>query len=194
MKALDWVAAAALFLQLPIPVFWLILHPLVGFWRRHLRAAYLIAGLSAWGGGVIFLITFHASFFASERAPVWAIAAGLSLIAADAYFLYRVERELGGARLVGKAELTGSGELATQGLYARVRHPRYAGMMLSVLGACLIAGTLRLWEVAAVWWVLVLAAVSLEERELRARFGAAYDAYSKRVPRFLPLRFRPREE
>ncbi len=194
MKPLDWVAAAVLFLQLPIPVFWLILHPLVGFWRRHLKAGYLVAGLSAWGGVIVLLCVFRVSLFASGRAPGWAMVVGLALIAADGYFFYRVEHELGGARLVGKAELTGSGELATLGLYARVRHPRYAGMMMSVLGACLIAGTLLLWMVAAVWWVLVLAAVSLEEQELRARFGAAYDAYSKRVPRFLPFRFRPREQ
>ena len=67
-------------------------------------------------------------------------------------------------------------------------------MMLSVLGACLMAGTLLLWVVAAVWWVLVLAAITLEERELRARFGAAYEAYSRRVPRFLPFCLLPREE
>jgi protein-S-isoprenylcysteine O-methyltransferase Ste14 len=66
--------------------------------------------------------------------------------------------------------------------------------MLSVLGACLIAGALLLWVAAAVWWLLALVAISLEERELRARFGTAYAAYSRRVPRFLPFRFWPREE
>ncbi|HEX2713241.1 MAG TPA: isoprenylcysteine carboxylmethyltransferase family protein, partial [Candidatus Acidoferrales bacterium] len=128
----------------------------------------------------------------SAGAPRWAIGAGFVLIAADGYIVSRVERQLGGSRLVGHAELKGSGELATEGLYAQVRHPRYAGMMLSVLGACLLAGSLMLWVAAAVWWVLALVAVSLEERELRARFGAAYEAYSKRVPRFVPFRFRPR--
>ena len=194
MKPLDWLAAAVVFLQFPVPLFWLIVHPLVGFWRRHLKTGYFVAVLSAWGVVVAFLFAFHSQLFASERAPVWATALGLALIAADAYFFYRVERELGGTRLVGKAELTGAGELATQGLYARVRHPRYASMMCAVLGACLIAGTLLLWVVAAAWWLFVLFAVGLEERELRARFGAAYIAYSKRVPRFLPFRLWPREE
>ncbi len=194
MKPLDWLAAAVLFLYLPVPVFWLIVHPLVGFWRRHQKAGYVVAVLSAWGAAMAFLLAFHRELFASERAPYWAIAVGLALIAADGYFFYRVGRELGGARLVGKAELTGIGELATQGLYARVRHPRYASMMLAVLGACLMAATPRLWSAAAIWWLLVLVSIGLEERELRLRYGAAYIAYSKRVPRFLPFRFRPRED
>lgn len=194
MKLLDWVAAAVLLLQFPIPAFWLILHPLVGFWRRHMWAGYALAFLSAWGLTGVFLYAFHERLFASAGAPRWAIGAGFALIAADGYIISRVERQLGASRLVGHAELKGSGELATEGLYARVRHPRYAGMMLSVVGACLLAGSLLLWVAAAVWWVLALVAARLEERELRARFGAAYEAYSKRVPRFVPFRFRPRGE
>lgn len=193
MTFFDWVAAVVLFLDLPIPLYWFILHPQVGFWRRHVRAAFAFAGLLAWGTVTALLVTMHERLFASPGAPVWARAVGLALIAMNVYILIRVERELGSSRLVGHAELKGSGELATRGLYARVRHPRYAGMMLSVLGACLLAGTLLLWLVAAAWWLLVLAAVSLEERELRARFGATYVAYSHRVPRFLPFRVWPRE-
>ena len=194
MKLLDWVAALVLFFQLPIPVFWLIMHPLVGFWRRHMRAGYLVATLTAWGGVAIALFLFHRRLFASESTPLWARLSGLTLILADLYVVYRVERELGGARLVGHTELKGEGELATSGIYARVRHPRYTGMMFAVLGACLLAGTLLLWVVAAVWWLLALIAIGLEERELSARFGAAYEAYCKRVPRFLPFRFRPSAE
>ena len=194
MKFLDWVAAVVLALQFPIPIFWLVVHPLIHFWRRHGKAGYWLAGLPAWFGVAALLYAFYDRLFASAQAPAWAIALGFALIAADGYVLYRVERELGARRLVGQAEMEGGGELATTGVYARVRHPRYTGMMLSVLGACLMAGTLLLWVVAAVWWVLVLAAVTLEERELRARFGVAYDAYSRRVPRFLPFRLWPREE
>ncbi len=194
MKLLDWLVGVVLFFQLPIPLFWLILHPQITFWRKHVRAGYWVAGLSAWGIVTVFLCAFHERLFWSEHAPAWAIAVGLVLMAADAYVLYRVQRDLGGPRLVGHTELQGGGELAVHGLYARLRHPRYTGMMLAVLGACLVGSSRLLWGVAAVWWLLALAAIGLEERELRARFGDAYVAYSRRVPRFLPFRFRPREE
>ncbi len=189
MKLLDWVVAVALLLQLPIPLFWLIVHRKIEFWRKHVRAGYWVAGLSAWGIVAAFLYAFHGRLFLSERSPAWAIAVGLALMATDAYVLHRVKRDLGRSRLVGQTEMEGGGELATQGLYARVRHPRYIGMMVAVFGACLVASSRLLWVVAAVWWLLALAAIGLEERELRARFGEAYAAYCKRVPRFLPFDF-----
>ncbi len=193
MSVFDWLAAVILFFHLPIPLYWLILHPAVSFWRQHTRAGYWVAGLSAWIPVAFFLKTFHRLLFASDHAPAWAIALGIALVAADGFVFYQVERELGSKRLVGHAELEGTGALATTGIYARVRHPRYAGSMMAVLGACLMAGTLALWVVAACWWLLLITSILLEERELRRRFGASYEAYCKRVPRFLPLRFWPRE-
>ncbi len=133
--------------------------------------------------------------FSSARALAWAaawkVAAGLVLIGADGYLLFRAERELGGTRLVGHAELQAGGELASEGLYARMRHPRYTGMMSGVLGACLLAATPLLWGVAVLWWLVAFTSVLLEERELRARFGPAYEEYCRRVPRFLPFRLWP---
>ncbi len=194
MTLLDWVAAVVLAIELPIPLFWLTLHARVEFWRQHIRAAYLVVGISSWGVVGVFLYAFHARLFDSERAPTWAVAAGLALILSEGYVFYRVDRELGAVRLVGKAELAGAGELATQGIYARTRHPRYTGMMAAVAGACLLSNSLLLWVVAAGWWLLALLSITWEERELRARFGAAYVEYSKRVPRLLPFRLWPHKQ
>jgi len=194
MSALDWFAWVVLSVQMPIPVFWLLVHPFIGYWRRRPRLVYAVAGPVAWVLVDGLLLLFREQLFASRDAPAWAIGTGFVLIVVDVYFIFRIHRELGGPILFGHAELTGEQKLAQTGLYARVRHPRYTGMMTVVLGACLIAGTLRLWTVAAGWWLLALLAVFLEERELRARFGAAYSAYAKQVPRFLPFRFWPREQ
>jgi protein-S-isoprenylcysteine O-methyltransferase Ste14 len=116
------------------------------------------------------------------------IAAGFVLIGVEVCLFLRVERELGSRRLVGHAELTGTGEMHIAGLYAHVRHPRYSGMFCAVVGAALLCGTRLLWIVLAVWWVLALFAIRMEERELAARFGDAYVAYRKRVPAFFPYR------
>jgi protein-S-isoprenylcysteine O-methyltransferase Ste14 len=191
MTLLKLCAALMLFFQLPIPLFWLILHPQMNFWRRHMRAGYWTAGLTAWGAAGVFIAGFHRRLLAPESAPFWALAAGLVLILVDVYLVRRVSRDLGRARLIGLTELKGGGELATTGIYSRVRHPRYAGMILSMLGVCLLGWTPLLWAVAAVWLLLALTAILMEERELRARFGAAYVEYCRRVPRFLPFRLRP---
>ncbi len=187
MRFLQSVAGFFLFIELPIPIYWLILHPFNSFWRNRVRAAFWIAGLTAWTVGGVLLWIFLPLLLATAR-PSWVeVAAGLALIGVEVYLLLRVERELGGKRLVGHAELTGTGEMLTGGLYAYVRHPRYTGMCCAAVGAALIAGTPRLWTILAVWWVLALVVIRLEERELASRFGPAYAAYRKRVPAFLPF-------
>ena len=188
MLFLQAVAGFFLFIELPIPIYWLILHPFNSFWRNHVRAAFWIAGLTAWTVGGVLLWIFRPLLLAAARSSWVAIAAGLALIGVEVYLLIRVERELGGKRLVGHAELTGTGEMFTSGLYAYVRHPRYTGMFCATVGAALIAGTPRLWAILAVWWVLALVVIRLEERELAARFGPACATYQKRVPAFLPFR------
>ena len=188
MRFLHAVAGFFLFFELPIPIYWLILHPFNSFWRSRVRAAFWVAGLAAWTAGGILLWIYRPLLLAAARPPWIANAAGVALIGVEVYLFLRVERELGSRRLVGYAELTGTGEMFTGGLYAHVRHPRYTGMFCAVVGAALLGGTLRLWAILAIWWVLALIVIRLEERELAARFGPAYIAYRKRVPAFLPFR------
>ena len=188
MRFLHAVAGFILFFELPIPIYWLILHPFNSFWRNRICAAFWVAGLTAWTSGGVLLWIYRPLLLSAAR-PSWvAIAAGLVLIGIEVYLFLRVERELGSRRLVGHAELTGTGEMFTAGLYAHVRHPRYSGMFCAIVGAALLGGTPRLWVVLGVWSVLALGVIRLEERELDARFGAAYAAYRKRVPALLPFR------
>jgi protein-S-isoprenylcysteine O-methyltransferase Ste14 len=190
MRFLHAVAGFVLFFELPIPIYWLILHPFNSFWRSRVRTAFWFAGLTAWTCGGVVLWHFRHLLLAAARPSWFAIAAGLALIAVEGYLFVRVERELGSRRLVGHAELTGTGEMFSDGLYAHVRHPRYAGMFSAVLGAALLAGSTSLWIVLIVWLLFALIVIRLEERELAARFGPDYEAYRKRVPAFLPFRKR----
>lgn len=76
--------------------------------------------------------------------------------------------------------------LATAGPYARIRHPQYAGFVLIMTGFLLQWPTL---VTLAMYPILVFMYVRLalrEEREARAQFGAEYERYAARTPRFLP--------
>jgi protein-S-isoprenylcysteine O-methyltransferase Ste14 len=183
---LGWLAALVLFLQLPIPLYWFVVHPQIDFWRRHQKATYAIALLCSWPPVTSCIVLFRRELFRPDWPPVWAAFMGLALIIFEGWLFWRLSRDLATARLVGKTELSGSGSIASQGIYARIRHPRYAGSLLAILGACFLAGKPAMWIVAAVWAALMLLAISFEEREMRHRFGSAYEEYASQVPRFLP--------
>lgn len=69
--------------------------------------------------------------------------------------------------------------LQTTGPYRFVRHPIYLGWLLLVFGTPVM--TLSRWTFAVLSTVYLLVGISLEERALRREFGAAYDAYARRV-------------
>lgn len=76
--------------------------------------------------------------------------------------------------------------LATAGPYARIRHPQYVAFVLILLGFLLQWPTLLTLVMFPVLLVMYTRLASMEEREMHAQFGAAYEEYAKRVPRFLP--------
>jgi len=75
------------------------------------------------------------------------------------------------------------------GPYLRMRNPLLAGLLLGVAG---LAFALRSWSLgiaaAAAAAGAHLWVVRVEEPALRNRFGAAYDEYLRRVPRWVPRR------
>lgn len=76
--------------------------------------------------------------------------------------------------------------LVTDGIYGRVRHPQYTGLMLFTLGWLLhwpSLITLALWPLLATAYVWL---ARREEQEAIAEFGDAYREYASRTRRFLP--------
>lgn len=202
----DAIALAVLLVQLPIPVFWLVVHPGVNFWRRHPRACYYGVGLGVWLGMAALLLLLRAWWLAERFSRHWLVAlAGASLIAGDLWLMSRLKRHIGWRVLVGLPELVPArrsspgeggpssrpGQVIAAGPYGRVRHPRYLGMMMSWTGAVLLTGATRLLVLVAIFIGLALLVTELEERELLARLGQAYADYRRRVPRLLPRGRRP---
>jgi protein-S-isoprenylcysteine O-methyltransferase Ste14 len=78
--------------------------------------------------------------------------------------------------------------LLTEGIYGRIRHPRYVEFTLALAGWSLAVNYTGLYLIAALSVLTLYVIVLIEERELHARFGPAYADYSARVPRFIPRR------
>ena len=78
--------------------------------------------------------------------------------------------------------------LATDKLYAVVRHPQYTGIFLAVFGQLIhwpTIPTLVLFPVI-VWAYYRLS--KREERQMIEEFGSAYEGYQQNVPMFFPKR------
>jgi protein-S-isoprenylcysteine O-methyltransferase Ste14 len=91
-----------------------------------------------------------------------------------------------GRRFTGLVAIQEEHRLQTGGLYRRIRHPSYAGMLLYMagyvlvfrcwLGLLLVAGTLA----------VLLARMSAEEALLESEFGEEYALYRRRTWRLVP--------
>lgn len=186
MQFFRYIALLIFYLELPVPLYWFILHPFTNFWRRNIRVAFWFAGLFAWTAGTIFITLFRHRLLAENNPSSLTAIVAIPLIAADFTLLFYSDKHLGHEKLVGYAELSGKLELTINGLYKYIRHPRYTGMICAMFGASILAHTEFAWIVFAIWLVCVLFSIFLEEREMHRRFGLAYEEYSRVTPRFLP--------
>ncbi len=84
-----------------------------------------------------------------------------------------------------------AGVLATTGVYARMRHPQYAGFLLIMVGFLLQWPTLPTLVMFPVLVIVYRRLATREEREVSERFGAAWAQYAPLTPRFIPRLSRP---
>ena len=82
------------------------------------------------------------------------------------------------------------GTLLSEGIYARIRHPRYVEIVFATFAYAVIANYVGVYLLALATPPLVHLVVLMEERELRDRFGDQYAQYAARVPRYLPRSIR----
>jgi protein-S-isoprenylcysteine O-methyltransferase Ste14 len=77
------------------------------------------------------------------------------------------------------------GKLVTTGIFGLTRNPIFVGIDLYVLGTFLLTGRAAFLAFAAAAAVAVHFQIREEERFLAGHYGAAYEAYRARVPRYL---------
>ena len=78
-------------------------------------------------------------------------------------------------------------KLVVDGPYGVVRNPMYWSVALVMLGEALMFRSLLLAEVTVAFFAAAMLFVLLyEEPALRRKFGAEYEEYCQRVPRWIP--------
>lgn len=176
----------------PAILYWFIVHPFIGFWRR--------AGLWVTYGflTVFYLGSMIGLFLVRDALLGRDLGTNLLLILASVPLMvmavaisrqrkkYLTFRVLAGVPEVAP-EKHGAG-LLREGIYSRIRHPRYVEFTLGLVSYALFANFERLYWMTAVTLALLFLIVLIEERELRQRFGQEYVEYSDQVPRFFPRR------
>ncbi len=168
---------------------WLLIHPLARFWRRRgpattylavgAAAALIASGLFRWRNSLL-----REEFGFSYPLTLVAIACAVVAILIERQY----RRHLGIATLLGLPEVAEgrASKLITEGIYGRIRHPRYLGILFEISAFALFANYLAAYVVVVAAFPLLHLIVLCEERELLDRFGDEYERYAKRVPRYFP--------
>ena len=76
--------------------------------------------------------------------------------------------------------------LATAGPYARIRHPQYVAFVMILLGFLLQWPSLLSLAMFPILLLMYVRLSITEEREAARLFGAEWDRYASRTPRFFP--------
>lgn len=207
----------------PAVVYWLLIHPLAGWWRRRGPVVALAAvGLLCVGLSVLLFLVHDVLMGRDLGTSWWAVGAGVLFYGASVAMEMRTRKQLDFRTLAGVPEVSESAwrrgpgarrpdgsrppsgpdaegpgggseasaardpRLLTEGMYARVRHPRYLGVILGSVGFSLVVNYVGVYVMVGAFIPVLFLVVVLEERELVGRFGQAYRDYQGRVPRWIP--------
>ena len=188
------VALIAVVVYPPVLCYWLLVHPLTRFWRWiGLAASYPIVAVILVGicAGMYLL---REPILAVEFGTNWLLI-GLAaiLLVAGMAIEVRCRKQLAVSTLFGVPQLKPEGsprKLLKEGIYGRIRHPRYAGATFGLLATALFVNYFAIHVLALVYFPIMYIITVLEEKELLDRFGEGYREYRRNVPRFIPRRRR----
>jgi protein-S-isoprenylcysteine O-methyltransferase Ste14 len=127
--------------------------------------------------------------FSHTNGNLWAVFLGGSEYVSGVLMLLGSVAMVAGLIVMGKAWKqihAAKGELVTNGLYRRMRHPQYFALFVITLGMFIQWPTIA---TAAMWPVLMFMYYRLalrEEKAMEVSFGERYTAYKREVPMFFP--------
>ena len=148
--------------------------------RRHTLTGWVFVGAQVVLLALIVLLPGRGDW----PVPTWLQVLGFGLVVAGLVVLGASARSLGSA-LTATPEPRAGARLQTSGLYARVRHPIYSGVLLVVVGLVARSGSWVVLAVGTVTCGFFTVKAAWEERRLAVRY-AEYRDYAARTGRFVP--------
>jgi len=174
-------------------VFWLIMHNNIERLRPMGTRAYWVAAM-AWIITAGPLLFFRSRIFSVQFSMPEAVRIGLELLGVltlllGAALLLQARKKIPLKTMVGLPEIApdkNQQAVLNTGIYAKTRNPIYLAHWLLVLSGAALTNFAANWIMFALDCLVLPLLIRAEERELLARYGTAYLAYMRQVPRFFP--------
>jgi protein-S-isoprenylcysteine O-methyltransferase Ste14 len=154
--------------------------------KKVARQTVFLVTVQLLGAALLFLLGFcdrRGSAALPESEAVRLAGLGLAILGGGVMFWSVLDL---GRQYSAEVTIQRDHRLVTHGLYRFIRHPRYLGLIVLVLGAALVY---RAWIGMAADIVLLAALlwrIHDEEAMLQREFGAQWETYCKRTKRLLP--------
>jgi protein-S-isoprenylcysteine O-methyltransferase Ste14 len=194
MNTARYVVGVVLLVATPPGVLlWFVIHPFVGFWRRLGPVwTYVVLSVPVIAMMLGLYLARDTLLGADLGTSVPLIVLAVACLVPGMLIARKRRRYLTKKILSGVPELRrdagNRGTLLTEGIYGKVRHPRYIEFLCWVGSYAFFANHAGLYVMLVLMLPTLYMIVLLEERELRDRFGEEYEEYRRRVPRFVPRR------
>jgi protein-S-isoprenylcysteine O-methyltransferase Ste14 len=191
MNTLRYFLALVLVVALPpLFLYWVLIHPLIAFWRAQglVKTYSVVLTIILFGMLSIFSLR-HALLTVDWATNYWLIGLGVICLCLAGKMRLALDKHLSLKAMLGLPEIAPESyprRLITEGIYSQLRHPRYVQLLIALIGYALMANYFAVYCAVALWVPGIYVIALLEEQELRDHFGEEYEAYAKRAPRFIP--------
>jgi protein-S-isoprenylcysteine O-methyltransferase Ste14 len=129
---------------------------------------------------------FTCGFYLSKPVSDFLAGFGLPLIIMGLIIRWIAIIQLGNSFTVDVA-ITDSANLKTDGIYTRIRHPSYSGLLLVAVGFSAIMSSLYSFLVLVIpIFAAIIYRINIEEKVLINEFGESYNAYKKNTKKLIP--------
>lgn len=169
-------------------VFWLTIHGAISIWKtRPAWQAYTASLAVILTTLTVIILNFEIAIGQDLGNSIPLLLIGTAIYIGSLRMSSRIRSHLSFRTFAGIPEVKSEAhELIEAGPFSIVRHPRYFMILVGTVGWALAANYSGGYIVSGLFFAGLYLIMLMEERELTARFGSAYEDYKQRVPMVLP--------